>query len=532
MKRGAEIYGAPSVDLERSPAARVIAHLAAESGLSMAHYEHRFALEVPEAWLPQDRPDLGAVGGWAQGVMPEHKYAHFRNDIMIGSFNPGHRGKWTTHELCHALVGFAWKPDASLLFLSQAARLAELLPVALFYFFDEAGLNRCNAHVGLGPLFAHFCPKCEQAAARPLTDQSDHGEWYAQGKRFVRRELEGIARSLKLHQPVETPWGSLNLCSDGLAYAAAQAPRLRSYEFAMLMDRFDGGRHDSLRALEERVLELMAALTGEGQAKPWPYKRAYWYCRDLAGRLIEIMAQCDGDVYRELDRLVDGLSTGDDDALLQGMEGYIALHDEYVLPEPEQVFATGYALPKGFGRAVDQLRDGVTSACPLTVEQLEDRQDWPDLVGRFAAEDVFERLPLGTRFANWLGQQLELEDLANLAQVEASIAHAPPRSASVLSLSSARHAGKLFHLAEDVVLAFPNGKVAQMLGVSSEPEEQLLLIRRNPQSQAEVVTVEPRLYRFFDAMHREGFAAGSLIEAEDLAALMTQGYIVPERYAI
>lgn len=532
MKHDDQIYGAPDVDLERSPAAQVIARLAAASGLSMAHYEHRHSLEVPEAWLPADRPDLAATSDWVQGVLPEHKYANFRNDTLIGSFNPGHRGKWTTHELCHALVGFAWKPDASLLFLSQAARLAELLPVALFYFFDEAGLNRCNAHVGLGPLFATFCPKCEQAAARPLQDRSDHGDWYAQGKRFVRRELEGIERSLKLHQPVETPWGSLNLCSDGLAYAAAQAPRLRSYEYAMLMDRFTGGRHGTLRGLELRVLEVMAALTGEGEAQPWSFTREYWYCRDLAGRLIEIMAQCDGDVYRELERLVDVLSAGDADALQSGMAGYQALHEEYELPEPELVFATGYTLPKQYGRDHAQVLDGVRSACPLTVEQLEEDKRWSTLGVQFVAADTFERQPLGRRFAHWLALQPGLEDIASLAEIEADIAHAPARSAAVLSLSGARQVGKLCHLAEDVVLAFPTPKAGAALGLPAGDDEAMLLIRRNPQSQAEVVAVEPRLKPFFEAIHRTGFAEVALIDEQDLNALLTQGYVVPERYAL
>ena len=139
----ADVPGAPLEELERSTAARRVAELAAHSQLLMSHYEYRVALPVPDAWRPEGRPDLGEPQGWVAGVLPESKYQGFRHDRLIGSLHPGHRAKWTTHELLHGLVGFAWRPGASTLFHALAARMAEVLPVALWYFFDEAHLKRC-----------------------------------------------------------------------------------------------------------------------------------------------------------------------------------------------------------------------------------------------------------------------------------------------------------------------------------------------------------------------------------------------------
>ena len=106
------VEGAPGYELARSPAATAVGCMAAESGLFLAHFEYRVPLEPPEHWLPLDRPDLGQPGSWSGGRLAENKYSSFRNDLLIGSFNPGHRAKWTAHELCHCLVGFSWRSDA------------------------------------------------------------------------------------------------------------------------------------------------------------------------------------------------------------------------------------------------------------------------------------------------------------------------------------------------------------------------------------------------------------------------------------
>ena len=164
------IPGAPDHELYRSPAAERIAKLAAKSGLLLSHFEHRVDLELPDDWMTEDRPDLGTPQGWQGGVLPETKYGSFQHDRIIGSFHPGHRAKWTTHELCHGLVGFAWYPGCSRFFQALSARMSEILPVALYYFFDEAGLRRCPVHDGRGALFGHYCADCEAQAQRGPVD--------------------------------------------------------------------------------------------------------------------------------------------------------------------------------------------------------------------------------------------------------------------------------------------------------------------------------------------------------------------------
>jgi len=288
--------GAPASELTRSPAARKVGELAAASSLFLYHFECRTNLPPPEHLLPPQRPDLGQANGWQAGVLHENKYASFRNDLALGSFHPGHRAKWTAHELCHGLVGFAWRPGATPFFHALAARLAELLPVALYYFFDEAFLSRCEQHAGGGALFASFCPACEAAAPSGPLAVDRQGEWHlTQGKAFIERELAAVARSRRLGRPVASPWANLDLSADGLNYAAAQSTRLGSPEFERYAALFcppECGRHASLDELEARILQLAGAITGEGVAPPWPGTRATWIAQDLGWRLLEVVSHC------------------------------------------------------------------------------------------------------------------------------------------------------------------------------------------------------------------------------------------------
>src|SRR5690242_19562992 len=115
------IPGAPTADHRRSPAALRVAELASASQLFFAHYEHRARLVPPRSWSAGEPEELPR---FVAGVLAEPKYQAFRHDFVIASFHPGHRPKWTAHELCHGLIGFAYRPDASLLFHALAAWLA------------------------------------------------------------------------------------------------------------------------------------------------------------------------------------------------------------------------------------------------------------------------------------------------------------------------------------------------------------------------------------------------------------------------
>ncbi len=407
------IDGAPPRDLVRSPAAAAVARHAARSGLFLTHYEHRVQLELPWSWLPEGADDGGAPPAWTGGVLPERKYQSFRHDDALGSMHPGHRGKWSTHELCHGLVGHAWAPDATAFFLATAGRLAELLPVALYYFFDEAFLRRCPDHAGGGALFRSFCPACEAVAS---FDPGAPGarSAVADGLAFLDRELAAIARSRRLGRPISHRLHTLDLASDGVAYALAHGPRLASPEFAAWVDAFDRGRSEDLDALEARVLAVAAALLGGDVAPLAPSPdagRRRWIAADLAWRFATVRAETDGDAAEGLDALLARLAAEADEpgGPARAAAAYRALLEDWELPPPEDLEATGYrwAAPTSSG----PIAAGLLSACPRSARAGD--------VDAFAAWDLAhpERRPLADRWASWL----EGGPLRELARYEAAL---------------------------------------------------------------------------------------------------------------
>lgn len=438
-------------ELTRSPAASSVGALAAASGLGFAHFEHAVSLPEPEAWAPRGRPDLGVVAGWRAGVLPETKFRHFRLDRMVAGFHPGHRAKWSSHELLHRLVGFAWTPDASPLWTACAARLAELLPVALWYHLDEIGLRRCADHAGNGPLFDMHCPACEAAAERGPVDVPAErvAEALAAARAFVDREREGVRRSLREGRPIPTRWATIDLCSDGLAWAAAHGRRLASPEFSAYVERFfvsGQAWHPTLEGLDARVDELFegvaAAVSGGacgarplGDGAPDALRRR-WVAADVAWRLLTVCADCDGAVAEALDAAVDQLADTHDVATT--IASYVDLHADFELPAPEDVFAVGYDLGGGFGRSARQVSDGLRTATPVALALLGEAAD--AIVAEFVAEDGLVRAPIGRRFAGWLearhasGYTVPVAAL-DAAALESALVHAPPPDPAVATLA-------------------------------------------------------------------------------------------------
>lgn len=401
--------GAPMRDHLRSPAAMRVGQLAVESGLFLFHFEHRTTLEIPDAWIAPGREEDARPPEWVDGVLPESKYQSFRHDLYLGSFHPGHRGKWTAHELCHGLVGTAWRPDASPFFHATAARMAELLPVVLWYFLDEVALRRCPDHAGDGALFRSYCADCEDVAAVGPFDVGDARRRLVDARDFLDRELAAVSRSLRAGRPIPHRWATLDLASDGLAYAAGHGRRLSSPTFRHFAERYPIGFR-TLDALEARVVAVARAIC---EGTPLPPVDTDWVAQDVGWRVLQVAADAEEEVAAALAGLLDHDLEG-------VIEGYLALHDAYVLPEPELVFAVGYDLPRGFGRSVPQIREGLRTVTPLTLEVIEDL-DLP-VLERFVMEDRPERRPLGDRFAAWL--EVAHPDLADLARYESALRHA------------------------------------------------------------------------------------------------------------
>jgi len=412
------VPGAPAAELARSPAAAQIGGWAAASGLRLAHFEHRVHLPTPEFWLPEDRPDLAAPGGH----LAEHKYGQHRNDGLVGSFNPGHRAKWTAHELCHGLAGFAWRPGAPTLFHALSARLSEVVPVALWYFFDEIGLRRCPQHTG--PLFGAFCAACEAAALagpRPLEARDE--AFRAEGLAFVDRELAAVAASRRLGRPVTHRHATLDLMSDALAYAVGHQGRLNAPEFHTYIEYFHphaGTCHSAdLDGLAHRVEALAHALAEGTEVAPWPLTADQVVAQDVGWRLLQVSAECEGEVAAVLDALAQQLAA-DPAALAAVCTAYQAATEDWFLPPAEEVFAVGYDLPGGLGRSPAALTAALAEALPGTEALLGEAL--PAQVAAFVQADDHVRGPAPRRFAAWLAQ-VDPGPVADVARYEAACAH-------------------------------------------------------------------------------------------------------------
>jgi hypothetical protein len=429
----------PLHELARTEAAVRIASHARASNLFFSHFEHHVDLEGPDAWQPDARPDLGARSGWRSGVLPEAKFRHFRIDRMVASFHPAHSPKWTAHELCHRLVGFAWRPDAPPLFVATAARLAELAPVALWYFYDEIGAARCPRHAACDPRFDLRCPACEALAERGPVPTHDADRLREEGDRYVAAELAAVAETRRLGRSVSHRWATLELASDGLAWAAAHGRRVGSPAFNGWIERFvpeNTGQHATLDALTARVEAVIAALRDGAALSPWDADRRRWIAQDMGWRLTTIHADCEGEAAAGLDALLDAFASTLDVAA--AVASYRALAEDFELPSPEDAFATGYALPDGLGRSTRQVTAGLATACPRALTLLGDAA--APVIAGFVAADTLRRAPLARRFAAHLAalpaEALgpEHRDVVELAALEATVVTAPPMDTSVATL--------------------------------------------------------------------------------------------------
>ncbi len=359
--------GAPAHEYLRSPAAMAVAELAARDGLFLFHYEHRVQLPLPLHWVPEHAPELADPPEWSVGVLPESKYQSFRHDQRCGGFHPGHRAKWSTHELCHGLVGHAWTAEMTPFAHATGGRLAELLPVALYYFFDEAFLRRCGKHAGDGALFRTFCPECEARAALGPARDFDAAEaerLVADGLRFLDRELAAVARTRRSGDVVPSRWATIDLASDGVAYAEAHGRRLASDAMHAWVRRFD--RERSVDELIARVEEVALALLGEGPPPERAGDRATWVRQDLGWRIGVVREETDGEAADALDAVLDGLAVDGD--VGAAADGYEAVDEDYELAPPEDLQALGYEALDRPTSTLRQVTEGLASCAPGSLQ--------------------------------------------------------------------------------------------------------------------------------------------------------------------
>ena len=547
MSRLPSVPGAPAHELRRSRAALAVGRLAARSGVFFAHFERRAQLPSPPHWLPHQARG-GASPQFAAGVLAESKYQAFRHDLLIASFHPSHRPQWTAHELCHALVGFAYRPGASTLFHVLAAWLAELVPVALWYFFDEADLRRCDRHQGGGPLFQTYCAACEREAARgPRRADRESARLGREGRRFVERELAAIRRSRQLGRPLGTRFATIDLAEDAVSYVAGHGPRLRAPEMERFSQSFFGagqGQHPSLEELEARVLAVCDMLCGESPPRPFRSTRWDYSAQDLGYRLLSVQARCGKELARELDPIIDALAaTRSQRGIGACIAAYRALFADRgrarsarALPAPEQLFAVGYALPEGYGCDHAQIEQGIASACPGSWRGLSAAAR-TRLLTVFCATDAWESAPIGRRFAGFLAREAP-GPCAELANVEAAITHVPPREpwADCLDPFEASAPGlclapgvEIVRIDHDVLSTSPRalGRARRL----AEPRA-LLVLRRVGADAVDVLELPwAQAERLLDNPGQPLAPATFAMEETTLADLKRAGVLVPVAYS-
>ncbi len=424
------IDGCPTAELGRSPAAARVAALAAAGGLFAFHYEHRHHLPPAEDWLP---PSAGsAAPTWQAGVLSEPKYQAFRHDLALASFHPGQRGKWTAHELCHGVVGFGWSPMATPFFHATAGRLAELLPVALWYFLDEVFVRRCPEHQGGGALFRASCGACERVMA-PIADDPHAVERLAAGARFLDAELAAVASTRRRGRVVSHRFATLDLASDGVGYAAGHAARLDSEAFHHWIELFavaGQGWAVDLDELAERVAVTARALVvpealGPPLADDPATGRARWIAQDLGWRLLAVAHETEGEARSALYGMAQELAAGQQQGELDGavarvVAAYAELADAWVLPDPQEMFALGYAIA-GAPERSPAIAAGVAEGVPATAASLTDAE-----LASFCRHDLAhpDRAALPSRLAAWLAAQGH--PLADVAAFESAVVTSPP----------------------------------------------------------------------------------------------------------
>lgn len=551
--RDASWMNAPVSEYVRSPAAVRVARAAQASGLFLFHYETRQHLELPEHWVPEHQIALAEVPQWVDGVLPERKYQSFRHDQLIGGFHPGHRAKWSTHELCHGLVGFAWTPNASPFFLATAGRLSELLPVVLYYFLDECYLQRCPVHQHGGALFRTHCVDCERVAAPDLSDPRVR-QRLQDAARYLDQEMAAIARSRRLGVPVPHLWGSLDLCSDGLAYARSHGLRLRSEAFHHFMSNFfrpEEGWFTELEALEARV-EAVAKYITEGEPlRPWGEEtslcRDQWMRQDVAWRLFTIWEQCDQDSGQGLMQALSQFAEDTHafpDALSDLERNYASLSEAFELPAWSDLMGVGYTLPNGQGHCSEQILEGIRSALPVTATALGDRLS--AVVPDFVREDLPVRERVATRFERWMAPRCT-GPMQSLLAYETMLVSTGPRDgvADALrtdqmgSLAGLRVASGVVirrfevqpaSLLEDVSFGdriYAEGALTDVDGGAVPAYSCGIVCFRTEQGHVETVEVAPEVATCL----MEGTEL-SRMDEEVRMALVALGILVPDRWAL
>lgn len=485
--------GAPKEDFYRSEAAYRVYELAKQNDLFLYQYEYRKTFPLAEKWHCKAYSEEQDIVEWRNARLIESKYSSFKNDLMIGSFNPVHRGKWSSHEICHNLVGFAWNKDKDLLWHALAARISESLPVALWYFYDEATLTRCKFHQDGMALFQDYCHDCESIEfhKKMWSKQGERKEKFVQlGNDFLREELNSIKKSILHKTPFSHQFAGLDLMTDALQYARNQLLRLQSTEYQKYIEAFfpkSSGRSKSLEELMDRVEAVQHAILFEDKLEKWHHTKLHRICQDLAWRMIELKVQCESEeIQKELDSIVyEKLVHADWANIKSAIAQYTELDNEWELIEPEDMFAVGYDLGDGYGYAYYQIQEGIAQSCPNTWNLLLEggEEKCLSIVEHFVNKDQEQRKAIGLRFAEFLSEYFPGRT-SELANIEANLVLAP--KAVSRNLYFEEYVGSEFKLAQDVAVVFCHKSSLEALDIffpELEEDSGFLILRKDEKNE-------------------------------------------------
>jgi hypothetical protein len=486
------------VDLQRSSVAKRIKVLSEKNNLFLSHYEYRMQFEAAEKWQNRDRKDLSFDMGWENGQLKEYKYQSFRNDTRIGSFHPGHQNKWTAHELCHGLVGFAWNKDWEIFDHALAARLSELLPVVVYYFYDEADSRRCEKHRYPNQSFS-YCEECESLSLLgSLKDSSHYNIMIEKGKLFFKREMESIKRAIETRRADYHIDHNLNLMSDGLAYASQQYKRISSDEYKEFIDLFYDERDyfDSLDDLMKHIDQVHSDLfTNEavdynfGDPNRHKFKELIW-------RLYELSADCNKELKADLMTLIDEVATKNNippfDLLLNG---YGKLSAEWELPEIDLLFAVGYEVTKEVGYTSAIVLDGLEHCYPSLISYISD-----DEIREFISFDFSNRNILTYRFRDFLITKKHPK--ANLFKFECDMKF--PKAIDEVNYSLKGNKAKTYKKMHKEIYCFDSNELQILsIEVGSDTDKMNLLAYRESLNEMAIIDLTDSFIVFYNSLADE-----------------------------
>ena len=228
----AEAANLPLGEVVASPFSVRAVALAVAEGASSVHHELRVPVPWPERFASDEAVATDAHGYWDVGVLQAGKYRSFTQDEPFATYNPNHMSKWGPHELMHRVCGFVWRHDMTRWEAYLAARLNELLPVVLWYGFDEVarldrdGFDRAQDAADRRASLDDALWLTE--SPRDLEGRVRRGlRHFREGFAHFDREMAAIDQELATGRTVRAPHEFLDSSSDAIAYVVGHFGRLR-----------------------------------------------------------------------------------------------------------------------------------------------------------------------------------------------------------------------------------------------------------------------------------------------------------------